>query len=119
MKTVDDYIANSSESTQPIVSHLRSLINKTSPEIKENIKWNAPSFELNGKIICNIMAFRKHVNFMFHQGKELNDAKNLLENIGEKSNMKGIKQITKVSDLPADEALMELLQEAVEISKRQ
>ncbi len=65
------------------------------------------------------MAFKKHVNFMFHQGKQLDDAKNLLENIGEKSNMKGIKQITKVSDLPADKVLIEYIQKAIEISKRQ
>ncbi len=69
MKTIDAYIGEASEVTRPIVSHLRTLIHKASPEIEENIKWNAPSFELDGKIICSIMAFKKHVNFMFRQGK--------------------------------------------------
>lgn len=117
MKTIDTYIDEASEVARPIVSHLRALIHQASPEIEENIKWNAPSFELDGKIVCSIMAFKKHVNFMFAQGKQLHDAKNLLENIGEKSNMKGIKQITKVSDLPDDKGLINYIQEAARISK--
>jgi len=96
MKTIDTYIDEASEVARPIVSHLRDLIHQASPEIEENIKWNGPSFELEGKIVCTIMAFKKHVNLMFAQGKKLQDDKNVLENIGEKSNMKGIKHITKV-----------------------
>ncbi len=118
MKTVDDYTRNASVVTQPILKHLRKLIHKASPEIEENIKWSAPSFELNGKIVCSIMAFKKHANFMFAQGKELQDDEDVLENIGEKSNMKGIKQITKVSDLPDDILLIKYIQEAARISKK-
>ena len=117
MKTIDEYIDEASEVTRPIVSHLRTMIHTASPEIEENIKWNAPSFELGGKIVCSVMAFKKHVNFMFSQGKQLHDDKNLLENIGEKSNMKGIKQIAKVSDLPDDKILINFIQQAARISK--
>lgn len=102
---------------RPIVSHLRDLIHQASPEIEENIKWNGPSFELEGKIVCTIMAFKKHVNLMFAQGKKLQDDKNVLENIGEKSNMKGIKHITKVSDLPEGKILIKYVEEAARISK--
>ena len=114
---IDDYINSSAEITRNSISHLRELIHKASPEIEENMKWNAPSFEIDGKIICNIMSFKKHVNFMLHQGKQLSDPHNVLGNIGEKSNMKGIKQISKVSDLPDDEIVMALIKEAVEFSK--
>ncbi|WP_373517475.1 DUF1801 domain-containing protein [Pricia sp.] len=117
MKTIDGYIDEASEVTIPIISHLRVLIHKASPEITENIKWNSPSFELDGKIICSIMAFKKHVNFMFSHGKQFRDNPNLLVNIGEKFNMKGIKQITKISDLPDDKILIKYIQEAVRFSK--
>lgn len=113
MKTVDEYIANATEVTRPILSHLRKLINQAEPKIVENIKWNAPSFEYKGKIVCNIMAFKKHVNLMFHQGKEFKEINDVLENIGEKSNMKGIKGIESVSDLPDDEVLMNLINQGV------
>ncbi len=116
-RTLDDYISEVSISVQPIVSHLRTLVHKAFPEIEENIKWNAPSFECGGKNVCSIMAFKKHVNFMFHQGKSLADTNEVLENIGEKSTMKGIKGITKLSDLPDDGILISLIEEAVRISK--
>lgn len=117
-KSIDEYILSTSERMQPIFTHLRDLVHKAEPEIEENIKWNAPSFELDGRIICNIMAFKKHVNFMFHQGKELNDVNGVLEDFGEKSTMKGIKKITDISDLPDEKILVVLIEEAVEISKR-
>ncbi len=117
MDRIDTYIDEASEMARPIVLHLRDLIHQASPEIEENIKWNAPSFELDGKIICSIMAFKKHVNLMFTHGKQLHDDTNLLKNIGEKSNMKGIKQITKVSDLPEDKILIKYIKEAARISK--
>jgi len=117
-KSIDEYILNATEITQPIVVHLRDLIHKAEPKIEENIKWNAPSFERDGKIICSIMAFKKHVNLMFTHGKQLVDVNNTLENIGEKSDMKGIKQITEISDLPDEKTLVSLIKEAVKISKR-
>lgn len=116
--TIDAYIKNSSEVTQPIISHLRALIHRVSPDFEENIKWNAPSFERNGKNVCSIMAFKKYVNFMFHQGKELTDAQGVFENIGGKSNMSGIKGIVSLSDLPKDEILIANIKQAVNISMK-
>ncbi|MFH6603983.1 DUF1801 domain-containing protein [Maribacter algicola] len=116
-EAVDNYIKRASVGTQPIIIHLRALVQKALPEIVENIKWNAPNFEYGEKNVCSIMAFKKHVNFMFYQGKSLKDPKGVLENIGEKSMMKGIKGITKLSDLPDDKILVALIEEAVRISK--
>lgn len=118
MKTIDEYILNASESTKPILNHIRKLIHLAAPEIEENIKWNAPSFELDGKIACSVMAFKKHVNLIFAKGKEMSDPHSLLENIGEKSKMKGMKQITKIADLPEDKILLDYLKEAVVTLKR-
>jgi hypothetical protein len=118
MSTIDTYISNAAEITQPIIIHLRQVIKTACPTIEENIKWNAPSFELNGALVCSIMAFKGHVNFMLTQGKLLNLDIEGLENIGEKSNMTGLKGIKSVSDLPADDALIGIIEKAVEYSKR-
>lgn len=119
MKTIDNYAANASEATRPVLVHIRKLIHLAAPNIEENIKWNAPSFELDGKIVCSVMAFKKHVNIMFARGKDMADPDDILVDIGEKSNMKGIKQVLNVDGLPEDEILVEYIKEAVAISKRQ
>ncbi len=107
------YISNASDVTQPIISKLRSVIVATIPDIEENIKWNAPIFEKSGQSICSIMAFKKHVNFIFQHGKELVDQTNILVDIGAKSKMKGIKNITSLDDLPPVEVLQNLLLQAI------
>ncbi|MFT5819337.1 MAG: hypothetical protein ACI8ZM_000560 [Crocinitomix sp.] len=118
MNSIDTYITNAAEVTQPIIIHLRQLIKTACPTIEEQIKWNAPSFELNGNIICSIMAFKGHVNFIITQGKFLNIALAGLDSIGEKSNMTGFKGIKTVANLPNDEALIGIIRKAVEYSKR-
>ena len=117
MNAIDTYINNAAEVAQPILIHLRHVIKDACPAIEEQLKWNAPSFELNGKIICSLMAFKGHVNFMITQGKLLNLDIAGLENIGEKSNMTGIKGIKKVSDLPTIDVLIKIINAAIEHSK--
>ncbi len=114
---LDIYINQASEPTKPIIVHLRKLIKTACPEIEENIKWKAPSFELGGKIVCSVMAFKKHVNFIFTQGKSMQDNENVLEDVGGKSNMRGIKQITDIADLPNAEILIAYIKEAVALTK--
>ncbi len=116
MNAIDTYIENASEITQPIVIHLRQVIKTACPAIEEQLKWKAPSFEKNGKIICSVMAFKGHVNFMITQGKFLETPGGIFENIGDKSNMTGLKGIKSVNDLPNDDLLIETIKKAVEYS---
>jgi hypothetical protein len=108
--TIDAYIAAASEGLKPVLSHIRDLIHEAIPNVEENIKWNAPSYELNGKIIASTMAFKAHVNFHLLDAREINDPDGLLVEIGEKSNMRGIKQIKQISDLPDKSKLIPLIQ---------
>ncbi|NOQ74217.1 MAG: hypothetical protein GQ574_19570 [Crocinitomix sp.] len=117
MSNIDTYISKASQITQPIVIHLHQLIKTACPTIDEQIKWNAPSFELNGNIVCSVMAFKGHVNFIITQGKFLNTTLAGLESIGEKSNMTGFKGIKTLADLPKDAELIALIQKAAEYSK--
>jgi hypothetical protein len=117
MNSIDTYISNASEITQPILVHLRQVIKTACPTIEEELKWKAPSFELNGNIICSVMAFKGHVNFIITQGKSLSISNDKFESIGAKSNMSGIKGVKKLTDLPADDVIISIVKAAVEYSK--
>lgn len=61
------------------------------------------------------MAFKQHVNFIFHHGKEFTDSEGILKNIGEKSSMKGVERLTEISDLPNEKMLIMYIKEAVRV----
>jgi hypothetical protein len=109
---LDAYISKCSEATKPVVKYLIGLVRETIPGIEERIKWGSPSFELNGKIVCQVMAHKKHVSFIFVQGKLMKDNHGLLTPFGEKSNMNGFKYIEKIEDLPAKEILQDYIKTA-------
>lgn len=109
---IDAYISKCSEATKPVVQYLVGLVRETIPGVEERIKWGSPSFELNGKIVCQVMAHKKHVSFIFVQGKLMEDKYGLLTDFGEKSNMNGFKYIEKVEDLPAKKILKDYIKSA-------
>ena len=75
MDNFESYIeAVENESLKPIVLKLRELIHSSSKEIKEEMKWNVPTYSIN-KNICSIMAHKHHVNFQIFQGANLKDSK--------------------------------------------
>lgn len=47
-KTTDEFIAALSQEQKEQVTLLRNLIIKNNPELIEHIKWNSPSYILNG-----------------------------------------------------------------------
>lgn len=113
---VTDYIAQVNPDLQPIMDYIRQSIHEVYPEIEENIKWGAPSFEINGKIICSLMAFKKHINFLFKNvGLEFAPYASL-EYFGEKSGMMGVKHITSLSQLPNKDLLKKAIQEAIDVN---
>ncbi len=62
MSKVDDYINQQPSPQKEICQHLRELIFKTLPGIKEEMRWGAPVFG-GGKFY--IGAFKKNVNLGF------------------------------------------------------
>ena len=63
-KRIDAYIEKSADFAQPTLKHLRDLIHKACPDVKETLKWSMPSFEYEG-ILCGFAAFKQHVTFGF------------------------------------------------------
>ena len=67
---VDAYIGSAAEFARPILAHLRRLVHRGCPSVKETLKWGMPHFEHHG-ILCGLAAFKQHCTFGFWKGKLL------------------------------------------------
>lgn len=79
-KTVDEYIL-ADESWQKELILVRSILKDT--ELKENIKWSAPSYGIDGKNVIGMAAFKNHIAVWFYQGIFLKDTHKKLINAQE------------------------------------
>lgn len=87
-KKVDAYIKKHEQwSTQ--LSAIRKVINTT--ELTETIKWGAPHYTYDGKIIVGLAGFKNHCAIWFHQGVFLKDKEKKLINAQE-GTTKGLRQ---------------------------
>ena len=118
MKTdsrIDAYIASSAPFAQPILNHLRNLVRKACPEVEETIKWGFPHFDHKG-IMCSMAAFKQHSAFTFYKGDLLNDPHNALDKNRTES-MGQMGKLTKISDLPSDEIMIDLIKQAMKLNE--
>jgi len=109
---VDEYIANSAEFAQPILTHLREVIHAACPEVKETIKWSMPNFDYHG-IMCNFAAFKQHCAFGFWKAELL-----LAEEDDKgKEAMGQFGRITSVKDLPSKKVLTAYVKKAMKLNE--
>ncbi len=107
-KTVDDFLADLTEDKRLQVDTLRGLILRVEPRLEERIKWNAPSYVLDGedRITFNLMNKQEVVKLVFHMGatrKEdkkgapiMQDTSGLIE---WNSDIRGIITFTSIEDI--------------------
>ena len=108
---IDDYIAKAAPFARPILTHVRDRVRAVVPDVEETLKWGAPSFVLNGKILLMMAAFKAHAALNFWRGQELR---------GEQANADAMGQFGKlnsVDDLPADAELDALIRQAAELAR--
>ncbi|WP_299181761.1 YdeI family protein [uncultured Chryseobacterium sp.] len=112
---VDEYIENSPEFAQPILSFLRETIHEVCPDVEEAIKWKFPTFMYKGKILCSITSFKQYcsLGFWLHQDMKTLDE---LESTAEKSSMFSLGKIKTMDDLPSTPQLKKAIREAVELT---
>ena len=60
---------------------IRSIFLTT--ELVEEIKWGAPAYTYNKKIVAGFMGFKNHIGIWFHQGVFLSDPAKILVNAQE------------------------------------
>jgi uncharacterized protein YdeI (YjbR/CyaY-like superfamily) len=108
---VDMYIAQAPKFAQPVLTHLRELVHKASPEIEEPIKWSRPFFVHRGVVLGNMAAFTEHCSFRFW-GQEM--AVVLRADGSDGSEASGsFGRLTSLDDLPPAKVLLEYMRRAV------
>jgi len=111
---INAYIAKSQDFAKPILQHLRKLIHKTCPEVRETLKWGMPAFDYNGPFM-NFAAFKKHTVLGFWKGALMKDSKVLMgENT--KGAMGNLGRIESIEDMPKDALLVKWIKEAMKLN---
>jgi uncharacterized protein YdeI (YjbR/CyaY-like superfamily) len=110
---IDAYIARSAPFARPILTHLRELVHRASPEIEESFKWSHPTYLYRGRMLCGTAAFKAHATLGFwHQGME----KILNKEVGKTSEAMGLMgRLTSLADLPDDRTLLRYLKTAMQL----
>lgn len=113
VSSVEEYIEENAHFGDAL-KILHSIISKT--ELTETIKWNAPIYELNGKKVMGLGAFKHHFGIWFFNGVFLKDEQKLLVNAQEKT--KGLRQMrfTSVKDINKN-AVLAYIKETIENHK--
>jgi uncharacterized protein YdeI (YjbR/CyaY-like superfamily) len=108
---VDAYIAKAAPFAKPILEHVRKRVHAAAPEAEETLKWGAPSFTVDGKILLMMAAFKAHAALNFWRGQELRGEKASADAMGQ------FGKLTSVADLPSDAEFDALVREAVALAK--
>ena len=108
---IDAYIAKAQPFAQPILTHVRERVHAAVPAAEETMKWSAPAFTLDGKILLIMAGFKAHAALNFWRGQEIGDE-------GPKAGAMGqFGRLTSPDDLPPDQQLDSLLREAAALAK--
>ena len=108
---IDAYIAKAAPFARPILEKVRGRVHAAAPEAEEAIKWGAPGFTVDGKILLIMAAFKQHAALNFWRGQEIGDG-------GPRAGAMGqFGKLTSVDDLPPDAELDMLIREAAGLAK--
>ncbi len=61
-KSVAEYVAKASPDARKALRQMRAAIRKAAPGVKERISYDIPTFDLDGRYLVYIAAFREHVS---------------------------------------------------------
>lgn len=108
LNKIDAYIAQAAPFAQPILTELRARVHKACPQVEETLKWGMPSFQYNGKILCNMAAFKHHASFGFWRREVTTGASDR-----EQDGMGQFGKLTDVKQLPAKTEFARMLKAAM------
>lgn len=112
---IDAYIEKSADFAKPILRHLRELVHRGCPQVKETMKWSFPHFDYRGGILCSMASFKRHCAFGFRKASLLSDSDKLLAQSREAMGQMG--QIKSLDDLPPDDVLIGYIKEAARLNE--
>ena len=108
---IDAYIAKAAPFARPILEHVRARVHRTVPEAVETVKWSAPAYTVDGKILLIMAAFKEHAALNFWRGQELRGAEASRDAMGQ------FGKLTSLDDLPGDEKFDALIREAAALAR--
>ncbi|HYC94221.1 MAG TPA: YdeI/OmpD-associated family protein [Sphingomicrobium sp.] len=108
---IDAYIGKAAPFARPILEKVRERVHAAAPEAEEAIKWGAPGFTVDGKILLMMAAFKAHAALNFWRGQEIGDGSAKAGAMGQ------FGRLTSVEDLPPDSELDALIREAAALAK--
>ncbi len=113
VNSVEEYIEANSHFGEALTL-LRTIINST--ELEETLKWNSPVYEIHGKNVLGIGAFKEHFGIWFFNGVFLIDELNLL--VASSESTKGLRQMRfeSIDDIN-EKAVLSYVKEAIENQK--
>jgi uncharacterized protein YdeI (YjbR/CyaY-like superfamily) len=109
---IDAYIAKAPPFAQPILNRVRERMHVVVPDVDEAIKWGAPAFTRDGKILLIMATFKNHAALNFWRGQEIGDGSPKAGAMGQ------FGRLTSVEDLPPDDQLDSLIREAAALSTK-
>ena len=62
---VATYFAQQPPEKRVLLDKLRALVDKELPNANATIKWGVPIYQVNGRNVCSIAAFKEHVGINF------------------------------------------------------
>lgn len=114
VSSVDEYIENHPNFSNQLIA-LRQLLIST--ELEEQIKWNAPTYSINGKNVVGLGAFKNHYCLWFFNGVFLKDEANVLVNAQE-GKTKALRQMRfEVDDTVNSNLVLSYVKEAIQNQK--
>ncbi len=108
---IDAYIAKAAPFARPILQKVRERVHAAAPDVEEAIKWGAPGFTVDGKILLMMAAFKAHAALNFWRGQELGDGSPKAGAMGQ------FGRLTSIEELPPDNELDALIREAAALAK--
>jgi uncharacterized protein YdeI (YjbR/CyaY-like superfamily) len=108
---IDAYIAKAAPFAQPILSYVRERVHAAAPEAEETMKWSAPGFTLDGKILLMMAAFKQHAALNFWRGQEIGNGTPKAGAMGQ------FGKLTSIADLPGDKEFDALIREAAALAR--
>jgi hypothetical protein len=97
MSKVDLYQSQLPQPQKEIVKRLRALIARRYPALSESLKWNVPTYSLNGKNIMGLQDFRAHINLSVFRGAQLRDPRGILQGTGKQVRHVSFRSIDDIS----------------------
>ncbi len=108
---IDAYIAKAAPFARPILEKVRARVHAAAPEAEEAIKWGAPGFTVDGKILLIMAAFKQHAALNFWRGQEIGDGSPKAGAMGQ------FGKLASIDDLPPDDELDTLIREAAALAR--